>query len=67
MIDIGNTIIKFPPLREGILIKRYKRFLADVELDSGEIVTTHCANTGPMKGVLIDNGRVRFYILMIFL
>ena len=59
MIDIGNTIIKFPPLREGILIKRYKRFLADVELDSGEIVTAHCANTGPMKGVLWPGGRVR--------
>ena len=59
MIDIGNTIIKFPPLREGILIKRYKRFLADVELDNGEIVTAHCANTGPMKGILWPGGRVR--------
>ena len=59
MIDIGHTIIKFPPLREGILIKRYKRFLADVALDSGEIVTAHCANTGPMKGVLWPGGRVR--------
>ena len=52
MIEIGTTIIKFPPLKEGILIKRYKRFLADVEFDDGEIVTAHCANTGPMKGVL---------------
>ena len=59
MIEIGETIIKFPPLREGNLIKRYKRFLADVELDSGEIVTAHCANTGPMKGVLWPGGRVR--------
>ena len=56
---IGKTIIKFPPLHEGILIKRYKRFLADVELDNGEIVTAHCANTGPMKGVLFPGGRVR--------
>ena len=39
MIEIGETIIKFPPLAEGILIKRYKRFLADVELADGEIVT----------------------------
>ena len=59
MIEIGKTIIKFSPLREGILIKRYKRFLADVELDNGEIVTAHCANTGPMKGVLWPGGRVR--------
>ena len=59
MIEIGKTIINFPPLREGVLIKRYKRFLAEVELDSGEIVTAHCANTGPMKGVLYPGGRVR--------
>ncbi len=59
MIEIGKSIIKFPPLQEGILIKRYKRFLADVELDNGEIVTAHCANTGPMKGVLFPGGRVR--------
>ena len=59
MTEIGKTIIKFPPLQEGILIKRYKRFLADVQLDNGEIVTAHCANTGPMKGVLFPGGRVR--------
>ena len=59
MIKIRESIIKFPSLEEGILIKRYKRFLADVELDNGEIVTAHCANTGPMKGVLWPGGRVR--------
>ena len=56
---VSKKLLEFQPLHEGVLIKRYKRFLADVELDDGEIVTAHCANTGPMKGVLINNGRVR--------
>jgi len=59
VIEIGKAIIKFPPLVEGILVKRYKRFLVDIELADGEIVTAHCANTGPMKGVLWPGGRVR--------
>ena len=37
----------YPPLESGFLRKRYKRFLADIELDSGELVTAHCANTAP--------------------
>jgi len=42
----------FPdPLLRGTLIKRYKRFMADVMLDSGDTVTAHCANTGAMLGV----------------
>ena len=56
---IGKTISTFSPLIEGTLKKRYKRFLADIELDTGELVTAHCANTGPMKGVLYPGGRVR--------
>ena len=37
------------PLIEGILLKRYKRFLADVKLNNGQYVTAHCPNSGSMK------------------
>ncbi len=41
--------MQFPsPLTDGILIKRYKRFLADIRLESGDIITAHCPNTGTM-------------------
>ena len=36
------------PLISGTLLKRYKRFLADVQLTEGEIITAHCPNTGTM-------------------
>lgn len=39
------------PLVTGKLIKRYKRFLADVQLDNGEVITAHCANSGGLYGV----------------
>lgn len=37
-----------PPLTHGKILRRYKRFLADVELGNGEVVTAHCPNTGSM-------------------
>ena len=37
-------------LIRGTLVQRYKRFLADVRLSNGEIVTAHCTNTGSMLG-----------------
>lgn len=46
------------PLIEGRLKKRYKRFLADVELPTGELITAHCANTGAMTGCMPHNARV---------
>lgn len=50
--------MKLPALFEGRLIKRYKRFLADIELLNGIMVTAHCPNSGSMKGCAIPGSRV---------
>ncbi|MEJ2468904.1 MAG: DNA/RNA nuclease SfsA [Campylobacterales bacterium] len=46
------------PLIPGTLIKRYKRFLADVRLEGGSVVTAHCPNSGSMKGYKEEGLRV---------
>lgn len=47
-----------PPLRSAVLLRRYKRFLADVQCDNGEQLTLHCANTGSMKNCAEPGSRV---------
>ncbi|MFA9499012.1 DNA/RNA nuclease SfsA [Mannheimia sp. E30BD] len=52
--------MQFPPLSSGILLRRYKRFLADIQLANGEQITIHCPNTGAMTGCANVGDRVWF-------
>jgi sugar fermentation stimulation protein A len=53
-----NLVMEFTKsLVKGKLIKRYKRFFADVRL-AKEVVTAHCPNTGSMKGLLVEGNDV---------
>ena len=53
--------MKLPtPLLPGRLVRRYKRFLADIELPHEDVVTAHCPNSGSMKGCNIPGSPVLF-------
>ena len=49
-----------PALEQGRLLKRYKRFLADIETAGGELLTIHCPNTGSMFNCMQEGGAVWF-------
>lgn len=51
-MEFQNKLIK------GTLIRRYKRFLSDVKLESGEVVVAHCTNSGSMKTCIEEGAEV---------
>jgi len=51
--------MKIPqPIEYGTLIKRYKRFLADIKLDNGKYIIAHCPNSGSLKSCNIPGNKV---------
>lgn len=55
---MSEPLIRFPELTAGSLVRRYKRFLAEVELSDGRIVTAHVPNSGRMTTVDMPGSEV---------
>ena len=53
-----ELLIQWPDLTKATLIRRYKRFMVDVQLESGEVITAHCPNSGSMRSCLEPGRRV---------
>ncbi|MFP4087120.1 MAG: DNA/RNA nuclease SfsA [Desulfobacteraceae bacterium] len=45
-----DGFLQWPRLIQGTLLRRYNRFMADVRLRNGHVVTAHCPNSGSMQG-----------------
>ena len=57
--SVTRVGISFDAPITGRLLRRYKRFLADIETDAGEKLTVHCPDPGSMRGTAIPGARVR--------
>jgi len=49
------------PLQKGTWIKRYKRFMVDINTANGDLLTLHSANTGSMKNCYVEGGKVWYW------
>ena len=54
-----------PPLHDGRILRRYQRFLADIELSDGRVVTAHVPNTGSMATCWQPGDAVQAYATVI--